>query len=174
MDYRILLRNEIESLRDIDRSERIEKSYYLEDEKLKIKDNYYNVRGWHPKELEYLISRLYDLYDRGGIIYGGFDSSHIVGMIALDSELIGKNKDQLKLDILYISSKYRKKGIGRKLVECVIDRAKETSATKLYVSATPTQGTVDFYMRIGFDLASEINEKLFQLEPEDIHLELEI
>ncbi|WP_432661788.1 GNAT family N-acetyltransferase [Wukongibacter baidiensis] len=174
MEYRILLRDEIEGLRDIDRSEEIEKSYYLEDGKLKLKKDSCIVKGWHPQELECLINRLYDLYDNGGSIYGSFDGQNIVGMVALDSERIGKNKDQLKLDILYISSKYRKKGIGRKLVECVKNRAKEIGVSKLYVSATPTQGTVDFYMGVGCELASEINEKLFKLEPEDIHLELEI
>ena len=47
-------------------------------------------------------------------------------------------------------------------------------AKKLYISATPSKHTVDFYMSLGCKSASEINPELFELEPEDIHLDLRI
>jgi hypothetical protein len=53
-------------------------------------------------------------------------------------------------------------------------KAKKLGASKLYISATPFKNTVDFYMRIGGKLAVEINEELFELEPYDIHLDLEL
>lgn len=174
MEFRILTREEIERLRQIDRREIIDKNYHIEDGKLKLKEDFCDVKGWEHQEVEEFISRLYDLYDRGGIIYGAFDDCNIVGMVALENKFIGKNKDQLKLDILYISKAYRKKGIGKKLVELIKNKAREMGATKLYISATPTKNTVDFYFGIGSKLASEINEELFELEPEDIHLELKI
>lgn len=52
------------------------------------------------------------------------------------------------------------------------ERAKELGAKKLYISATPSKNTVDFYMHLGCKLASEINTDLYQLEPYDIHLEM--
>lgn len=174
MDYRILERVEIQGLRDIDRREKIEKSYYLDEGELKIKRDFYDVQGWNQEELESLIVRLYDLYDRGGTIYGAFIDFKIVGMVALDSKFIGKNNDRLKLDILYIDKRHRKKGIGKKLVDLTKSKAVELGATKLYISATPTQNTVDFYIGIGSELASEVNKELFELEPEDIHLELKL
>ncbi len=174
MDYRILTRDEIQELRNIDRGEKIEKFYYIEDGKLKLKREFCDVKGWRQKELESLIERLYDLYDRGGSIYGAVSDSNIVGMAALDNKFIGKNNDQLKLDILYIDKGHRKMGIGRNLVEVAKNKARGIGASRLYISATPTQNTVDFYVGIGCELASEINEELFELEPEDIHLELKV
>ena len=54
----------------------------------------------------------------------------------------------------------------------VIKRARNMGAKKLYISATPSKHTVDFYIGLGCKIASEINPELFKLEPEDIHLEL--
>lgn len=88
----------------------------------------------------------------------------------MDNEFIGRNKDQLNLTGLWVSKQYRKMGIGKALVELVKNKAREMGARKLYVSATPSQNTVKFYMNRGFRLAKEINEKLFELEPEDIHM----
>ena len=49
------------------------------------------------------------------------------------------------------------------------ERAKELGAKKLYISATPSKNTVDFYRHLGCKLTSEINADLYQLEPDDIH-----
>ena len=45
---------------------------------------------------------------------------------------------------------------------------------KLYIAATPSENTVNFFMRLGCDLAAEINQELFAFEPEDIHLEFNL
>jgi hypothetical protein len=51
-----------------------------------------------------------------------------------------------------------------------VERAKELGAKKLYISATPSEHTVNYAMRLGSLLASEIDPELFTLEPEDIRL----
>ena len=56
--------------------------------------------------------------------------------------------------------------------QSINERAKELGANKLYISATPSKNTVDFYMHLGCKLAAEINSELYQLEPDDIHLEM--
>ena len=65
-------------------------------------------------------------------------------------------------------------GVGKTLVGLVIQKAREIGVKKLYVSATPSQNTVEFYLKRGFKLAQEVNQKLLELEPEDIHMELEL
>ena len=55
-----------------------------------------------------------------------------------------------------------------------IARARALGARRLYVSATPSENTVGFYLRRGCRLAAEIDEALFALEPEDNHLELDL
>jgi hypothetical protein len=48
------------------------------------------------------------------------------------------------------------------------------NARRLYISATPSENTVNFYLRQGCVLARQIDPELFELEPEDIHLEYDL
>lgn len=174
MDYRKLRREEIESFREIDRSEKVEEVYYYRAGKLELEKESYDIKGWNPAELDEYICRLYALHDGNGYIYGAFEGGKIAGVVSLDSKLFGTNKNYLKLDMLYISREYRGKGIGRNLVEQCKLKAGELGAQKLYISATPFRNTVDFYMGVGSRLTSELCSELFELEPLDIHLELDI
>ncbi len=77
----------------------------------------------------------------------------------------------LQLKFLHVSRDCRGQGTGTKLFHIAVEKAKELGARKLYISATPSENTVNYYMRLGCVLATEIDPELFALEPEDIHLE---
>ncbi|MDN7425526.1 hypothetical protein QZM72_04135 [Burkholderia sp. AU45388] len=49
--------------------------------------------------------------------------------------------------------------------------ARAMGAARLYVSATPSRRTIDFYLRLGFTVNPSPDPELYALEPEDIHLE---
>ena len=66
------------------------------------------------------------------------------------------------------------KKIGQHLVEEIKKVARSYQAKKLYISATPTKATVDFYLKAGACLTKEIDQELFDLEPLDIHLEMAV
>lgn len=172
MEIRALKREEINNIRDIDRSEIINQLYYYKNGELVLKKKYYNISEWHPNEIEKTIDNLYYLYDRGGTFFGIFQEERIIGIVALECNFIGSNNDQLQVVFLHIDKNYRKKGYGKKLMKKAIDKAKELGAKKLYISATPSKNTVNFYMHLGCKLASEINPELYKLEPDDIHLEM--
>jgi len=174
LNYRLLEKSELKLLSEIDRKEIVNEVYYFRDNKLEIVNEFYNIEGWILEELHDYINRLEDIYDRNGTIYGAFDNNTIVGLGALESKFIGKNNDQLKLDMLYISSNYRKKGIGKNLVNLLCEKAKELGAKSLYISATPFKNTVNFYFAVGAKLTDEINKELYELEPYDIHMILEL
>ncbi|MHA2246641.1 MAG: GNAT family N-acetyltransferase [Candidatus Hodarchaeales archaeon] len=165
-------KDEIKRVAEIDRSEVIEYIYYFHKSGLKLEKEFWNVEKWNSEQKLHHISSLQDIYDRGGTIFEAFYGSKIIGVIALDNEFIGRNKNQLNLAGLWVSKQYRKMGVGKALVELVKNKAREIGAEKLYVSTTPSQNTVKFYMNRGFRLAKEINKKLFEMEPEDIHMEL--
>ena len=110
-------------------------------------------------------------YDAGKTIIGVFDEAILVGLGSIGEKLIGENKNIVNLETLHVSSKYRKRGIGNQLIRILQEKAKQLGAEKLYVSATPSQNTVDFYRGIGFDLTIPIKE-LFDEEPEDIHMDM--
>lgn len=174
LDYRLLEKSELKLLSEIDRKEVVNEVYYFKNNNLEIVNEFYNIESWILEELQDYINRLEDIYDRNGTIYGAFDNNTIVGLGALESKFIDKNDDQLKLDMLYISSNYRKKGIGKNLVNLLCKKARELGAKSLYISATPFKNTVNFYFAIGAKLASEINKELYELEPYDIHMVLEL
>ena len=77
----------------------------------------------------------------------------------------------VQLKFLHVSSAYRGRGAGLQLYQAARARAAKAGARRLYVSATPSEHTVDFYLALGFVLSLQPDPQLFALEPEDIHLE---
>ena len=167
---RELLRNEIEQVRSIDRREVIENIYYFEDGALVPKPEHYDMQGWPPGEAEIYTPMLYDCFDRGGRFYGAFDDAKLIGVAILESKFIGKNKDQLQLKFLHVSRDYRNRGLGKQLFELARAKARERGARLMYISATPSENTVNFYLQLGAVVTDEPDPELFELEPEDIHL----
>jgi len=174
LKIRTIRRSEIEKIKNIDRGEIVDKVFYFDGDQLKLKNEFYDIKSWEVSELERNIEHLYKIFDKGGYLVGYFGGDKLVGVAALDSEFIGKNRDYLQLYFLHVDSKYRRTGIGKKLLRKVANRAKKLMAKKLYISATPSQNTIDFYLNIGCQLVSELNPDLYQLEPNDIHLELSL
>jgi len=174
MIIRGLARDEIESLWRIDRSEIVENVYYLRDGVLVLETEYYDMKGWPPGEAELYTPILYDCFDRGGTFHAIFEDSEMAGAVVLESRFIGKAKDQLQLKFLHVGRGNRKKGWGRFLFEKAVERAKELGAKRLYISSTPSESTVNFYLHLGCEVTGEIDRELFELEPEDIHLEYRI
>ncbi|MHA2032199.1 MAG: GNAT family N-acetyltransferase [Candidatus Kariarchaeaceae archaeon] len=170
MEFSLLKKADIDRIGEIDRTEIINYIYYYKNGKLELIEELCKVNKWSSEQELIHRSALKTVYDKGGFIFGAFDGSKIAGVISLDSEFIGKRKNQLNLDGFWVSSRYRNMGIGSKLLELVMEKALEIGAAMLYVSATPSQNTVNFYLKRGFKLADEIIEKLYELEPDDIHM----
>jgi hypothetical protein len=50
--------------------------------------------------------------------------------------------------------------------------ARQRNARELYVSANSSASAVGFYTRQGFAPTAHVNQRLYDLEPEDIHMTL--
>lgn len=171
MNIRLLQREEIPLIWQIDRREIVENIYYVRDGKLVLKPDYFDIQGWPPGEPEHYTPILLDCYDRGGTFWGVTENDTLAGVAILESKFIGTWKDTLQLKFLHVSRGYRKHGFGTTLFHLAVEKAKALGAKKLYISATPSENTVNYYTRLGCVLATEIDPELFALEPEDIHLE---
>lgn len=165
---------EFNLLKEIDRSEIVNKKYKLKNNSLILVDDYYNITSWIDAEVNEYINRMNDIYNSKGLIIGAFDNNKIVGIGALDKVLCGQNKDKYKLDLLYIHHDYRSQGIGKEIVNLFKKEAIKDNINSLYISATPFKNTMDFYLSLGAILTNEVDEELFKLEPDDIHLELSV
>ncbi len=75
---------------------------------------------------------------------------------------------------MHVGNGYRDQGLGRRLFELATDEARRRGAQRLYISTTPSQYTIDFYLGLGCTITPEPDAELFALEPEDIHLEFNL
>jgi predicted N-acetyltransferase YhbS len=171
MIIRFLERDEIPRIWQIDRREVIHNVYHLRNGELLLVPEYFDMQGWPPGEAEHYTPILLDCFDRGGAFWGAFDEGKLIGTAILESKFIGSQRDTLQLKFLHVSQGQRKQGLGSKLFHLAVDHARFLGAKKLYVSATPSENTVNYYMRLGCVLATELDLELIALEPEDIHLE---
>jgi GNAT superfamily N-acetyltransferase len=170
MEMRLLTRDEVELIWTIDRAEVHHHVYELRGSRLVRIPNYFEIPGWRPETVEKETPLLLDCFDRGGTFLGVFDAEALVGIGVLESARVGRAGDQMQLSHLYVSRAYRGRGVGMQLFEAAVSRAREAGASALYVSATPTENTVDFYLSRGCVLAPEPDPRLLAAEPDDIHL----
>ena len=168
---RTLSRGEIADLWSIDRSELIEAVYHLDEGALSLRPEHHDLRGWPPGEAEKYTPLLEACHDRGGWFHGLFAGDGLVGAAVLDSRFLGPGLDQLQLKFLHVGRRYRRQGWGRLLFDLARVEALRRRARLLYVSATPSEATIGFYLRLGCRVAAEPDPALYALEPEDIHLE---
>jgi ribosomal protein S18 acetylase RimI-like enzyme len=168
--------SEIERIGEIDCSEHVTSYYVHKGGKLGRRDVDWHVSRWskddHPKHsVQSRIRAWKPMLDNGGTMLGVFEQDKLVGFAIYRPDL---SEDTAQLAVLYVSNGYRGRGTGIALTKEVIKLALADGAEKLYVSATPSVPTVSFYRSLGFELAEEVNKELFELEPEDIHMIMDL
>lgn len=172
--YRPFKRKEIEQIRTIDRAESIYESYEYKEGILTLVPDHYEISEWEEEDLDELITAQYKIIDAGGTIIGAFDGEVLAGAVSIEKKKRGSAAEYCKMDMLYVSSTYRGRQIGQRLIGEAKREGKAFGAAKLYISATPTKATVDFYLKSGATLTTELDQELFDYQPLDIHLELKI
>ncbi len=170
MIVRPLQRQEIETIWTIDRSEVHHHVYRLCDGDLVLTPAYFDLQGWPSEQIEHDTPVLYACFDRGGAFSGTFHDGHLVGVAVVDSLPLGVDGDHLQLKYLYVSRAYRRQGVGTRLFHEARAIARARGARFLYISATPTENTVNFYRRLGAVVTPTPDPELYALEPDDIHL----
>lgn len=168
---RRLRRDEIGLLWTIDRSEVIDRVYVLRDGELVLHDEPFDLHGWPPGEADHAQPWLEASFDRGAIFLGVFEGDRLVAVAVLDRVPIGPRRDLLQLSFLHVGHGHRGRGLGVELFEEAARLGSELGAKGLYVSATPSEHTIDFYLRRGCRPTDAPDPELFEREPEDIHLE---
>jgi GNAT superfamily N-acetyltransferase len=167
---RPITRDEIGSIWTIDRSEVHHNVFEVVDGRLALVPAYFEIPGWHPQTVQDDTPKLYDCFDRGGSFIGNFDGDALTGIAVLDTKRLWAAHDHLQLLYLYVSRSARGRGVGSRLFAEAAATARRLGARALYISAVPTENTVNFYLRRGAILAGEPDPELLAAEPDDIHL----
>ena len=106
---------------------------------------------------------------RWDVVIGAFDGATLVGMASLRYRL---TETVAQLVSLHVSRSYRRHGVATLLLDELLRLARQNGARELYVSASETESAVGFYTRQGFAPTAHPDQRLYALEPEDIHMAL--
>lgn len=164
--------SELGRISEIDRSEEIRQEYLLCDGRLHLADVCRSVPRWAPEgqgahSVCAKISAWRPLLDDGGTMFGAFDGESLVGCAIYRPNLA---PGLAQLAVLHVSRRWRRRGVGAALAGEVMAAARRDGASRIYVSATATRGTVEFYQALGFAPTAEPDRLLLEQEPEDIHM----
>jgi predicted N-acetyltransferase YhbS len=168
---RRLEREEIGRLWTIDRRELVERIYEVQEGGLVLQPGLFDIPGWPTGEPAKTMPLLEASFDRGGVFLGVFEGSRLVGAAVIDTRRLGPAADLVQLSFLHVGRDHRRMGLGTQLYEAAHAVAAQLGAAGLYVSATPSENTVDFYRRRGCRVTADPDPELLALEPEDVHLE---
>ena len=160
--------SEIDRIAEIDRTEHIMQYYTLKNGFLEVNDVDWHVGPWDSaKKIKEWIP-IAEGYEN---MWGAFEKERLVGFAVYRSHL---TDDMAQFAIIHISHEFRKMGIGKKLSEKVLGKARADGKKMIYVTSTPTKATVDFYQKLGFKLVEQVNKELYELEPDDIHMIMQL
>ena len=173
-EVRRLAASDIELLRRIDRSEQLQLEFRVEGGDLVAEPTDFFVPAWKPNgtgphSVGGLISFWRPYAEAGAQLLGAYFDEDLAGIALVERSL---RPDLGWLALLYTSSPFRRRGVGKALWAEALTIVRDAGAAAMYVSAAPTDSAVGFYLAQGCRLATraEIVPELFEIEPEDIHL----
>jgi GNAT superfamily N-acetyltransferase len=172
-ELRELAPGDLERIREVDRSELVKLQYVCQDGALRQQAVAWDVPRWPEQgpddfSVRGLVERWSPLLTAGGKLLGAFSDESLLGFAILRYDL---SPGVSELVALYVDQGARRRGIAGALTDEVERFARSGGAESLYVSATPSESAVGFYLSRGFRLAQRVNADLAAQEPEDIQME---
>ena len=173
IDCRPLSGAELTLVGEIDRTEQIDALYVQRGTRLELRHGDFSAPPWRRDGTgEHSISAQLAAVDAyvaaGGVALGAFDGDRLVGIGVV---LTHVRPSFSQLAYLQVSNGCRRIGIGTRLAEELEQIARASGDRSMVVSATPSLNTVRFYERRGFRPTADPLPELFELEPEDVHME---
>lgn len=161
---------------DIDRSEIVTYAYRCADGVLERFDVTWNVPPWSRSgpgthSVQSQMDGIRPIVAGGGVLLGAFVGDTLAGLAIAVPEF---EPGMTWLAYMHVSRRFRHRGIGRALWAEAESITREWGARSIYVSATPSGPTVDFYLSCGCRPVEAPHPALFADEPDDIHLVREL
>ena len=104
MEYRTVSREEIVQLHELDRTETIDRVYYVDNGKLCLREEHWDVGEWSAEEKQRRIAELQAGYDAGDTLFGAFDGPTLVGLSVLDQYTSKQVAGRFNLAGLWVSA----------------------------------------------------------------------
>jgi GNAT superfamily N-acetyltransferase len=172
LSYRRLDVDELALVAEIDRTEAIDTLYVQEGALLREVRGDFSAAAWDPVGTgEHSVAaqraELARYVEKGAICIGAFGDR----LIGIGVVLPHLRPGVAQLAYLYVTDGRRGEGVGAKLTDELERLAREAGSRSIVVSATPSRNTVDFYRRRGYEPMAKPLPELYELEPDDVHLE---
>lgn len=155
------------SLNDFKRYQEVKNVYRLKDGQLRLVYNPF-TEDWDD---ERRIEKAEEILSGQYVTYCAFEGNRVVGEIMLLPQL---NKDRLIIDSFHVYSDYRRRGIGRALLDAARQEALKRGAHALYASCCSAEETIRFYTAMGFRRSDDPIASCIEDEPYDLQMECKI
>ena len=159
-----------ENFSKFNRYQEIKRCWRKENEKWLLKDIAF-TQQWNNEQKAEKVDGLLRCIQQGGVVIGAFADNSIIGFSSILYGLFGSDNEYIQLEMLHVSYEFRGRGIGKELFQKICGYAKKLGAIKLYISAHSAEETQAFYKSVGCIEAVEVNQRLYEDEPFDCHLE---
>lgn len=157
MNIRELTIDECKLFKLIDRSENVRAAWQINENDARSLDfNYLDITGYGSHTTT-CIEILQNVIAQGGGVYGAFENNHIVGIASV---LPVKAEKFSVLTSVDVSTGYRKKGIGRILVDNCTEYSKTMGCSTMIIAANPFESTIKFLKSYGFLYTQNPRNKL--------------
>jgi GNAT superfamily N-acetyltransferase len=173
LEVRDLGRDELWRIGEIDRTEHIDVRFEQRGTELVERPGTWNASAWtrhgageHSVEAQ---RRSLERYaDAGGVARGALSDGRLVGIGVVVAHI---RPGIAQLAYLHVSRHVRSTGIGTRLAADLEEIARRAGGSAMVVTATPSENTVRFYLRRGFRPMATPLPELYELEPDDVHLD---
>lgn len=171
--YRRLVATDLARIGEIDRTERIETIYVQRGSRLEEQAGDWSSPPWDARGVgEHSVAHQRAECERhlaaGALALGAFGDDRLVGIGLVTVHV---RPDIAQLAFLHVSDGYRGRGVGAQLTDELERLARDAGDSAMVVSATPSANTVRFYLDRGFEPMAEPLPELYELEPDDVHMQ---
>ena len=152
------------SMDSFDRFQEVQNVWRMENGRLVLKLQPF-TETWSPEQRR---EKAGEILSGRYITFCAFEADAVVGEIMLLPEL---NENRLIIDSFHVSRAYRRRGIGRRLVEAAAEYARGRGASALYASCCSAEETIAFYKAMGFRMREHPIPSCVEEEPFDLQME---
>jgi len=156
----------LDRIAEIDRTEAVDAFYRQSGSEIVLEPIEPFIGGWWP-DLETTIEFCRGHARAGAEILGAFADGRLIAIVMLTPNI---EPGIAQLSFLQVSAAHRRQGIAARLLAEILERARVLGHRSIYVTATPTKSAVGFYRKAGFTPTADVIQRLYDLEPEDIHM----
>jgi predicted N-acetyltransferase YhbS len=160
----------------IDRSESVDREVEVVDGALRDRPVHMaEIPDWTDDDGEHsragMVRFAREVVDAGGIPFVACHDETVLGVLIVNPTF---EPPLSWFALLHVSRAHRRRGVASMLWRTAVEESRAAGAERMYVSATPTGSAVGFYLRQGCVLADPPHPALFEHEPDDVHLILDL